>query len=133
MLKLIFPFLLATAVYGQSTTYSVPLTQNEMLQLSKLTGDKTVFVNNTAVAEQHHNQNSGNSDLTIAMEAIEKGDFKTAFVHFKSAAEQGNVIAQQNLAVLYNNGIGVKQDRERAAYWIEKSGEGSQNAKVAIR
>ncbi len=70
------------------------------------------------------------ADLTIAMDAIERGDFKTAFQYFKIAAEQGNSIAQQNLAVLYNNGLGVKQDPQSAAYWIERS---SQSAKVALK
>lgn len=69
-------------------------------------------------------------NLTIAMEAMEKGDFKTAFQYFKVAAEQGDSIAQQNLAVLYNNGLGVKENADRAAYWIEQS---SNSAKVALK
>ena len=70
------------------------------------------------------------TDLSFAMQAMEKGDFKTAFQHFKVAAEEGDIIAQQNLAVLYNNGLGVKQDTQCAAYWIEQS---SQSAKVALK
>jgi TPR repeat protein len=69
-------------------------------------------------------------DLSLAMRAMEKGDFETAFQHFKVAAEQGDIIAQQNLAVLYNNGLGVKQDYQRGAYWIEQS---SQSAKIALK
>lgn len=133
MLKLVFSLCLASIVYAQSTTYSIPLTQDEKQQLDKLVDDQVVQSDNVMVAVQSHHTNSGNSDLVLAMEALEKGDFQTAFVHFKSAAEQGNVIAQQNLAVFYNSGIGVKKDCERAAYWIEHSGDGRQNAKVAIR
>ncbi|HHD77508.1 MAG TPA: sel1 repeat family protein, partial [Campylobacteraceae bacterium] len=58
------------------------------------------------------------------------GDFKTAFVHFKLAAEAGDPIAQQNLAVMYNNGYGTPKNSDLAAYWIEKS---TQSEKVASR
>ena len=71
------------------------------------------------------------NELTVAMDALEKGDFKTAFRHFKIAAEQGDPIAQQNLAVMYNNGYGTKKNRELAAQWFEKADSG--HAKVAIR
>lgn len=73
------------------------------------------------------------NDLSIAMEALEKGDFKTAVEHFKIAAEQGDPIAQQNLAVMYNNGYGVEKNTELAAQWFERAGEGQSSAKVAIR
>ncbi len=60
-------------------------------------------------------------DLEKGMEAVEKGDFKTAFEAFKRAAEAGDPIAQQNLGVLYNNGYGVKKDREMASYWFDRA------------
>ncbi|RUM65411.1 MAG: hypothetical protein DSZ05_06155 [Sulfurospirillum sp.] len=72
-------------------------------------------------------------DLKIAMNALEKGNFKTAFRHLKIAAEEGDPVAQQNLAVLYNNGIGVKQNREQAAYWMEQSAQITESEKVALR
>ncbi len=73
------------------------------------------------------------NDLTIAMEALERGDFKTAFEHFKIAAEQGDPIAQQNLGVMYNNGYGVRKNPELAAEWFERASSRESSAKVAIR
>jgi TPR repeat protein len=73
------------------------------------------------------------NDLTVAMQALERGDFKTAVEHFKIAAEQGDPIAQQNLAVMYNNGYGVEKNAELAAQWFERANNGESSAKVAIK
>ncbi|RUM65412.1 MAG: hypothetical protein DSZ05_06160 [Sulfurospirillum sp.] len=132
MLKIIFSLSLATIVYAGSGAYSIPLTDAEIQELSKVERGESVTTHSSSSVNPG-SESAGNSDLVIAMDALEKGDFKTAFVHFQTAAKQGNTIAQQNLAVLYNNGIGVKQDRERASYWIEQSARGGDRSKVALR
>ncbi len=71
-------------------------------------------------------------NLSLAMEALERGDFKTAVEQFKIAAQQGDPMAQQNLAVMYNNGFGVKKDPQKASYWFEQASSGESSAKVAI-
>jgi len=58
------------------------------------------------------------SDLTQGMDAIERGDFKSAVEYFERAAKEGNQMAQRNLAVMYNNGFGVKKDSEIASKWL---------------
>ena len=40
---------------------------------------------------------------------------------YRKAAEQGHAGAQNNLGVMYNNGQGVQQDYESAAYWWGKA------------
>ena len=60
-------------------------------------------------------------DLESGMEALEKGDFKSAVVFFESSANSGNKMAQQNLSVMYNNGYGVKKDTETASYWLNRA------------
>lgn len=42
---------------------------------------------------------------------------------YKMAAEKGHVSAQLNLGVIYNQGIGVKQNYEEAAKWYKKAAE----------
>jgi TPR repeat protein len=54
-------------------------------------------------------------DLELGMSAAQNGDFQKAYSYFKQAAESGNVIAQQNLAVMINNGYGVQKDKNAAA------------------
>jgi len=60
-------------------------------------------------------------DITEGIAAMARGDYPTAFAIFKSLAEAGNFIAQQNLGVMYNEGLGIAKDREKASYWFEKS------------
>jgi TPR repeat protein len=60
-------------------------------------------------------------DLTNAMEALEKGDFKSAVLFFQKAATAGDKMAQQNLAVMYNNGYGVKKDTQLASMWLNRA------------
>ena len=42
---------------------------------------------------------------------------------FKKGAEQGNAIAQSNLAVMYYKGSGVPQNYAQAFYWYRKAAE----------
>ena len=63
------------------------------------------------------------SELSEAMEALERGAFIEAATLFKRLAEQGNFVAQQNLGVMYHNGLGVAKNRKVAAYWFQKAQE----------
>jgi len=60
-------------------------------------------------------------DLSDGMEALERGDFKSAVVSFEKAANAGNKIAQQNLSVMYSNGYGVKKDQQTANMWLNRA------------
>ena len=42
---------------------------------------------------------------------------------YQKAAEQGNVVAQFNLGVMYDEGSGVPQDGKQAVYWYQKAAE----------
>jgi TPR repeat protein len=56
--------------------------------------------------------NAGN--LELGMKAVEHNDFKKAYEYFSVASQNGNRIAQQNMAVLLYNGYGVSEDKETA-------------------
>ncbi len=51
--------------------------------------------------------------------ALKKGDYESAMSNFMTAANAGDKVAQQNLGVMYNNGIGVRKDKEKATYWFK--------------
>lgn len=53
--------------------------------------------------------------------AAKSGDYKTAFIEFKKLAEQGDALAQFNLALMYSNGQGVPQDYKEAVKWYRKA------------
>ena len=54
-------------------------------------------------------------------------DEKTAVILYEKAAEAGNLVAQEYLAVGYREGwFGLKKDKKKASYWekkVEKAGE----------
>jgi len=54
-----------------------------------------------------------------------------AFKWYKMAAEQGHASAQLNLGVMYNQGVGVKQNYTEAAKWYQKAAD-SGNAKAQL-
>ena len=62
-------------------------------------------------------------DLQKGLEAAKKGDYATALREFRPLAEQGNVYAQFNLGLMYNNGLGVTQDYSEAVKWYRKAAE----------
>lgn len=50
-------------------------------------------------------------------------NLKQAFVSYRKAAEQGLAIAQHKLGTIYEHGLGVEQDLERAVFWYRKEAE----------
>ena len=53
--------------------------------------------------------------------AYERGDFQTAFEHFKPLAERGHIEAQSNLGFMYSKGYGVRQDYTISLIWFTKA------------
>jgi tetratricopeptide (TPR) repeat protein len=52
-----------------------------------------------------------------------KSDFRSAFVQYQKAAEQGYSLAEYNLGVLYENGWGVAKDEAQAVAWYRRAAE----------
>lgn len=52
-----------------------------------------------------------------------KGDYAAAFEEWLPLAELGDVEAQYNLGVMYDEGAGVEQDPTTAASWYRKAAE----------
>ena len=50
-------------------------------------------------------------------------DYKKAMEWYNKADLSGNADALNNIALLYEEGKGVKKDMEKAAEWYKKSGE----------
>ena len=50
-------------------------------------------------------------------------DYKEAVKWYTKAAEQGDELAQYNLALMYDNGKGVAQDYKEAMKWYTKAAE----------
>jgi len=74
-----------------------------------------IFCSVTAFA----NSNSYNKGLLAA----ESGDYQRAMKNWGPAAENGDALAQFNLATLYHSGAGLPQSEKEAVKWYIKSAE----------
>ena len=68
--------------------------------------------------------------LPVAAQNFEKGldrfflgDYAAALREWRPLAEQGDVVAQNNLGMMYRDGKGVPQDYGEAAKWYRKAAE----------
>jgi len=68
-----------------------------------------------------------------ATAAYKRGDYTKAVELIRSLAEHGNVRAQFNLATIYYNGQGARQDLPEAAKWFRMAAEqGDADAQVNL-
>jgi TPR repeat protein len=65
-------------------------------------------------------------------QAANKGAYATAFKEFKSAAERGDPRAQYSLAVMFNDGIGVRKDPAEARVWFRKAADNGHPMAIEI-
>ena len=66
---------------------------------------------------------SYSSDFDKGLTAYNNGDYATALKEWKPLAEKGDVDAQTNLGLMYQNGWGVPQDDKEAVYWYKLAAE----------
>ncbi len=57
------------------------------------------------------------SSYQAGCDAYERGDYDTAFKEFQPLAEQGEMVAQWSLGVMYERGRGVPKDSVQAYRW----------------
>jgi len=55
--------------------------------------------------------------------AAETGDYQTALQKWEPLANQGDPLAQFNLALLYHSGSGVDVDEQKAVSWYHKAAD----------
>jgi len=58
-----------------------------------------------------------------AKEAYDRGDFPTALRLFRSLADQGNVVAQQRVGLMYESGQSVQRDYAEAVKWYRRAAD----------
>lgn len=63
------------------------------------------------------------ADFNKGIEAFQKGDKQTAVKHFQTSAQQGHIQSQHILGLMYEEGVGVSQNHEKAAFWHRKAAE----------
>lgn len=63
------------------------------------------------------------ADFALGVAAYNEGDFAKAAVEFLLAADKGDVRAQLNLGLLYDQGQGIEQDHTQAAKWYTRAAD----------
>ena len=56
--------------------------------------------------------------------AYEQGDFAAALAEWRQLAEEGNLQACHNIAIMYEMGQGVEADLAQAQQWCERAAQG---------
>ena len=62
-------------------------------------------------------------DFQKGVAAYNAGDYATAVQEWTPLAEAGDEVAQYNLGVMYDNGLGVPQDPKEAVKWYRLAAE----------
>ena len=54
---------------------------------------------------------------------LHEENYENSFTFCNEKAEEGDAEAQFNLALMYEKGDGIKQDKQKAFYWYKKAAE----------
>lgn len=60
---------------------------------------------------------------SLAVEAANNGDYLRALGLWKALADEGDVVAQYNIAMLYSRGLGVARNEIEARRWLRAAAE----------
>ena len=71
------------------------------------------------------------NDADEGVKALKNGDYESAMASFTNGANNGDKVSQQNLGVMYKNGLGVKKDHYKASYWFNKAQRESESIRVS--
>jgi len=66
-------------------------------------------------------QDAGKILAMLGDKFFAKEDYTTAIRIYQKAAELGDILAQYNLALMYELGEGTDIDAEKAVYWYKKA------------
>lgn len=73
------------------------------------------------------------ADLKEGVAAYEAGNLPLAYKEFRAGADKGDTDCQYNVALMYEQGIGVAKDEKEAVVWYRKSAEkGNSNAQFNL-
>jgi TPR repeat protein len=69
----------------------------------------------------------------LSSSAIQSKNYDEAFEHLETASKLGNKVSQFTLALLYMEGLGVKQDYAQAYLWLNVASEVNENKWQKVR
>lgn len=66
-------------------------------------------------------QNTENKNFKAGLAAYEANNLKLAYENFLKGSNEGDTSSQYNLAIMYENGIGIKKNEKYALFWYNKA------------
>jgi len=75
----------------------------------------------TACKEEAHSQTNGIAHFEAGLNAVDANNMPQAFQEFLAAAKEGHSDSQYNVALMYEQGLGVSKNEKEALSWYEKS------------
>ncbi len=83
----------------------------------------SIVILSLAISNISYANNTAKDTLDLAVKYYKQQDYKKAADLFTKVAEQGDMVAQSNLAMMYAEGTGVTQDNAQAFKWYQKSAQ----------
>ena len=68
-----------------------------------------------------YSQNTENKNFKAGLAAYEANNMKLAYEKFLAGSNEGHVFSQYNLALMYENGIGIKKNEKYTLFWYNKA------------
>lgn len=87
----------------------------------------------TANAATTHEVEQFNRATELSSSAVQSKNYDRAFGYLETASKLGNKISQFTLALLYMEGLGVKQDYTEAYLWLNVASEVKENRWRKVR
>jgi TPR repeat protein len=79
------------------------------------------FLVGMAFTVETHAQDKENANFEAGVAAYQANDLPLAYKAFLTAAKEGHVDSQFNVALMYEQGIGVDKDEKEAVVWYDKA------------
>lgn len=74
-----------------------------------------------ACKEETHAQTNGIAHFEAGLKALDANNMPQAFQEFLAAAKEGHADSQFNVALMYEQGLGVSKNEKEAFFWYGKS------------
>jgi TPR repeat protein len=74
-----------------------------------------------ACTEETHDQAKGIAHFESGLKALDATNMPLAFKDFLAAAKEGHALAQFNVALMYEQGLGISKNEKEAFSWYVKS------------
>ena len=74
-----------------------------------------------ACTEETYGQDNGTAHFESGLKAVDVNNMPLAYKEFLASAKEGHAYSQYNVALMYEQGLGVSKNDKEAFFWYGKS------------